>query len=211
MHAQKEIILSDACAGAKDREACSRVFFGIMANGLHAVFQTFLDLVDEILANKGLMNNDPVMVQVCDSVTYTGTPSLSPYLAGCCGELTACVSAALCFSMLQHRFADPMWSDIQQLSIHIKDIIYNLIDLHAEAPRERASANDKAMSAAVGFFIAGVVLCNLIYYPAVLGTLNHSIKGTRSLLLLLPEDVVSGVRVLKETVMAITKKLGAYQ
>ena len=45
------------------------------------------------------------------------------------------------------------------------------------------------------------------YYPSVIRSLNTSIKGNRALLLLLPEDVVSSVKALKETMAALTKKL----
>ena len=45
------------------------------------------------------------------------------------------------------------------------------------------------------------------YYPRIIESLNRSIKDNRSLLLLLPEDVVHGVKALRETMIALSKKL----
>ena len=49
----------------------------------------------------------------------------------------------------------------------------------------------------------------LVFCPRVRSVLNKSIKGNRALLLLLPEDVINGVKILKDTMSEITKKLTA--
>ena len=91
----------------------------------------------------------------------------------------------------------------------MKEILGTLITLHAQTPIDRAATNDKLLSTVIGLFVTGVVLCNVVYYPMVIRVLNKSIKGTRALLLLLPDDVITGIRVLKEAMVAITKKLSS--
>ena len=90
-------------------------------------------------------------------------------------------------------------------------MIYTLIGLNAQTPIDRADANQRTTSVVVGCFITAVVLCNLAYYPRVIGSLNKSIKGSRALLLLLPEDVIASVKVLKDTMLTFTKSLTAVQ
>ena len=56
--------------------------------------------------------------------------------------------------------------------------------------------------------IAVCVLCGIHQpYRFIISRLNRSIKGNRALLLLLPEDVIHSVRVLRETMAALAKRL----
>ncbi len=102
-----------------------------------------------------------------------------------------------------------MWDDVQLLSKYIEEILESLIRLHTEVPAARASSNNKTVSALVGFFVASVVIASLLYFPSIINSLNKSIKGNRALLLLLPEDVISGVRVLKDTMQELAKRLSS--
>jgi hypothetical protein len=75
----------------------------------------------------------------------------------------------------------------------MKEALDTLVALHAEVPVNRVDAYQRLVSTVVGFFITAVVLSNVLYFPSITSKLNKSIKGNRALLLLLPEDVVSGV------------------
>ena len=112
---------------------------------------------------------------------------------------------------LQSRFDDPLWNDVQNLNRYVVEVIYSLIRLNAQSPIDQANANERTTSVFIGSFITAVVLCNLAYYPRVIHSLNKSIKGSRALLLLLPEDVITSVKVLKDTMTAFTKALTAVQ
>ncbi len=91
----------------------------------------------------------------------------------------------------------------------MSQILLKLIQLRSEAPAQYAASYSRSTTATVTFFILAVIACNALYYPAVTRRLNDSIKGTRSLLLLLPDDVVVSVPTLKQTMLAITKRLTA--
>ena len=69
---------------------------------------------------------------------------------------------------VQARFEDPLWDEVQQLSGYIKEILGTLVTLHKQTPVTKASSNTKTTTAVVGFFVAGVVVCNAMYFPNVI-------------------------------------------
>ena len=107
---------------------------------------------------------------------------------------------------VQARFADPRWRDFYLLADRFHEILQALIDARPSlAVQEVAVSQIRTMITAI--FITIVVLCNLFYYPAIITSLNKSIKCSRALLLLLPEDVIRGVKVLHETMLTLSKNL----
>ncbi len=120
------------------------------------------------------------------------------------------VSFALCLTVStprQARFLQQGWADFQNLSEYMTEILLKLIELHSEGPERKAAEYARTETTAIAFFILAVIACDLAFYPTVTRRLNQSIKGTRALLLLLPEDVVTSVPTLKETMLTITKRL----
>ena len=224
---QQAIVLNDACLGSADYVGCSAVYHGVMTKGLQATEQTLVDLVGELLARRTNANDNMTIVTVrnylsrAELVISAGASCICVRVPGCKHESTLAfdyklrlVSADLCIVYLrrrQSRFDDPLWDDIQMLNGYIIEVVYSLIALNAQSPIDSAEANQRTTSLIVGCFISAVVVCNLVYYPRIIGSLNKSIKGSRALLLLLPEDVIGSVKVLKETMMAFTKALNAVQ
>ena len=113
----------------------------------------------------------------------------------------------LCLPLGQARFLDPLWDQVQQLSIYIKEVYDTLVTLHSMSPASVAANHTRITSLIVALFIVAVAVCNIVYFPLIIRALNKSIKGNRALLLLLPSDVVTSVPMLKETMTALTKKL----
>ena len=109
-------------------------------------------------------------------------------------------------TVVQSRFQNPQWSDFAALSAAIKEIFQALISLRASLEQQQA-ASSQTTTTVTAFFIVMVVLANVAYYPVIISRLNRSIKGNRALLLLLPEDVIHSVRVLRETMAALAKRL----
>lgn len=111
---------------------------------------------------------------------------------------------------VQARFQDPLWSHYDQLQSNVQEILQTLVDLRKEVPKDRRGADGRALAAATAVFVTSMALCNVIYFPRIVNGLNRSIKGTRFLLLLLPEDVITGVKAVTDTMAALTKKLTVY-
>ena len=107
----------------------------------------------------------------------------------------------------QARFQSPLWEEFSQLSANVKEVFQTLIDLRSGLPTAVQQSVSKTSSVITAFFVVCIVLCNLLYYPSLVTSLNKSIKGNRALLLLLPEDVIHSVKVLRETMAALSKKL----
>ena len=106
----------------------------------------------------------------------------------------------------QARFTDQRWHDFYQLADRFHEIFQTLINLRPSLATQQASVS-QMRTTITAFFITIVVLCNLFYYPIIISSLNKSIKCSRALLLLLPEDVIRGVKVLRETMAALSKRL----
>ena len=77
----------------------------------------------------------------------------------------------------------------------------------AEVPRTLRNATERTLTLSTTLFVVAVAVCALVSYPWVVRNLNASIKRNRSLLLLLPGDVIVGVKALKDTITALTKRL----
>ena len=88
----------------------------------------------------------------------------------------------------------------------MQEVFQSLTDLRG-AIDSPAAVVSRTRSVLTAVFIVVAVWCNVAYYPTVINRLNKSIKNTRSLLLLLPEDVVHGVKALRETMTELTKRL----
>ncbi len=84
---------------------------------------------------------------------------------------------------------------MSQLSSLLLEVCAYLIDNNLQDPVARQRGVDKITSAYTGIMVSFIVLCALLYYPRVTRRLNESVKANRALLLLLPEDVVQGVKV----------------
>ena len=95
----------------------------------------------------------------------------------------------------QARFNDIMWVHVDEMVFYIHEVFQRLIDVRLDLPRAQQAAARQEMATRASLFVVGVSLCALLYYPSVIRALNKSIKGNRALLLLLPEDVVSSVKV----------------
>jgi hypothetical protein len=100
-----------------------------------------------------------------------------------------------------------MWTHVDQLATSIQEAYQYLIDVRLHMPVQLQQESRSFVASLTAAFIVFVVLCAVVFYPNVIRSLNVSIKGNRALLLLLPEDVVASVKVLKETMGALTKKL----
>ena len=110
-----------------------------------------------------------------------------------------------CFT--QARFQDPLWPEIQLLSVYIKEVVNALVDLHTQTPVSIVANHARTTSIVLAGFVLCSFGCSVAYFPAVIRSLNKSIKGNRALLLLLPNDVITAVPVLKDTVSTLTKRL----
>ena len=106
----------------------------------------------------------------------------------------------------QTRLDDELWTDFCQVSVVMQEVFQALTGLrnNIDAP---SAVVGQTRSILTAVFITMIVWCNIVYYPTVVTSLNKSIKNTRSLLLLLPEDVVHGVRALRETMTELSKRL----
>jgi hypothetical protein len=100
-----------------------------------------------------------------------------------------------------------MWAQVDELASTIQQVYQYLIDVRLHAPVKLQQENRRFIASLTAPFIAFVALCAVFFYPNVIRGLNVSIKGNRALLLLLPENVVASVKVLKGTMAALTKKL----
>ncbi len=67
----------------------------------------------------------------------------------------------------------------------------------------------RTLTLASALFCVVVGLSGLVYYPFVIHNLNASVKRNRTLLMLVPGEVISGVKTLKEDIAALTKRLNA--
>ncbi len=105
------------------------------------------------------------------------------------------------------RFTDQQWDDFYQLSLRLVEICQAEVSIRDEVPKTLVQAMTNFTSSMSGVLIAMLVLCNLLYFPYIIGRLNKSAKCNRSLLMLLPQDVLSGVKVLKDMMSAFTKQL----
>jgi hypothetical protein len=100
-----------------------------------------------------------------------------------------------------------MWAQVDELASNIQEVYQYLIDVRLQAPAELQQESRSLIASLTAVFIVFVAFCGIGFYPNVIRNLNVSIKGNRALLLLLPEDVVASVKVLRETMAALTKKL----
>ena len=92
------------------------------------------------------------------------------------------------------------------LADRFHEILQTLINLRPSLATQQAAVSQiRTMITAI--FITIVVLGNVFYYPAIITSLNKSIKCSRALLLLLPEDVIRGVKVLHDTMLTLSKNL----
>ncbi len=118
----------------------------------------------------------------------------------------------LLLSLLPHfspqaRFTDQLWTDFNAVCVQLDMVLLHLESLRMAAPAVRQQSANKAVSTMAAFFIVLLIVTNCLYFPRIIGRLNKSIKGNRALLLLLPEDVIASVKVLKETMTQLSKKL----
>ena len=108
---------------------------------------------------------------------------------------------------LVRRFEDQQWDDFYQLSVFLVEICQSEIDIHDTVPTSLAQSMSSITSILSGFLIVTLVMCNVVYFPVIINRLNRSAKYNRALLLLLPQDVLTGVKVLKEMMSTLTKRL----
>ncbi len=109
--------------------------------------------------------------------------------------------------MVQARFDDPMWEDFVQLSARMKEVFEVLVTMHSTSLVDMQDTASRVFGTATAAFVCLVFFCDVVYYRSIIHSLNRSIKGNRALLLLLPEDVVHNVNVLRDTMATLTKKL----
>ncbi len=72
------------------------------------------------------------------------------------------------------------------------------------APSRRVARADVSVQAA---FCVLAVVCNFLVFRLMIRGLDREIKATRGLLVLLPNDVVAGVKVLKDALLDFNKRV----
>ena len=122
---------------------------------------------------------------------------------GLCDVMCVWVGAV---TLAQARFDDPMWHDFYQLADRVHEIFQTLINLRPSLETQQASVT-QLRNVVTGLFITMVVLCNVFYYPIIIKSLNRSIKSNRALLLIFPEEVIRGVKELREAMLSMSKRL----
>jgi hypothetical protein len=95
----------------------------------------------------------------------------------------------------QARFEDPTWVHVDEIASYMQEIYQYCISARLNAPEAAQAAARKGMTTLVTVFVVAVALCAMVYYPSIIRNLNVSIKANRALLLLMPEDVVTSVKV----------------
>ncbi len=97
---------------------------------------------------------------------------------------------------------------MDEISFTLQEVYCRIIDFVYAEPEEDRTLYRRAVTADTVGFLCFLAACMLIYYPLVIRSLNRSIKCNRSLLLLVPDEVVPSVLALKEALSALVKKLG---
>jgi hypothetical protein len=100
-----------------------------------------------------------------------------------------------CLGGAQARFSDPLYADVSRLSQLLLEVCTYLIDTSLQDPKIHQRAVGKLASVYTAVIVVFICVCAIAYYPRITKRLNESVKGNRALLLLLPEDVVQGVKV----------------
>jgi hypothetical protein len=107
----------------------------------------------------------------------------------------------------QARFSESRWAQVDELAWYMKQVFQALVDVRLEEPAHIQAREHRQALLWTMAFVCFTVVCVIGYYPVMLRNLNASIKTNRALLLLVPEDVVRSVSLLKETLVELTKKL----
>ncbi len=79
----------------------------------------------------------------------------------------------------------------------------------AALPEDIERSATRSLTLASTLFCVVVGLSGLVYYPFVIHNLNASVKRNRALLMLVPGEIICGVKTLKEDIVALTKRLNA--
>ncbi len=173
------------------------MYYGVLAKGLVPALQSFDNLVKELLNKpRGQAPSNATAALAAVQVGWALAQASMPTLKACQHPRQLSVGAAwLCISATQARFNDPLWVQVDELTSYIQEVFQTLIDLRLGGPANKNRQAQKDISTRTAVFIVLVTLCAALYYPSLIRALNVSIKGNRALLLLLPEDVVSSVKV----------------